>query len=120
MTNVEFADALDAVNTANNVVQGNESLFRNISQTVIAAVVVGIWGFAIVAMVFWTLNSGEGSGSFVCNTPPVSGTELGTDCTNAWVATRDQLKDVFTFGVLPFLTLVVGFFFGQKSSVPAA
>ena len=55
----------------------------------------------------------------MCNTPPMQGATIGTDCTNGWIATRDQLKDVFTFGVLPFLTLVIGFYFGQKSSAPA-
>ena len=101
------------------VVNNNDTLFHNISQTVIAAVVLLVWGVTIIAILAWTIARGKGSGDFLCNTPPMQGATIGTDCTNGWIATRDQLKDVFTFGVLPFLTLVIGFYFGQKSSAPA-
>lgn len=120
MTDTQLATTLDAITDASATIDANDSLFHRISQTVIAAVVVIVWGVVIATIIAWTLKSSKGSTEFICNTPPSGGGELGTDCTNGWVATRDQLKDVFTFGVLPFLTLVIGFYFGQKSSTPAA
>ncbi len=115
---LELVETLKAVNKADIVVSNNDILLRNISQTVIAAIVLLVWAGTIIAILAWTIAKGKGSGEFVCNTPPVKDATVGTDCTNGWIATRDQLKDVFTTGILPFLTLVMGFYFGQKSSAP--
>jgi len=120
MTDIQLAETIDAISEADNVVASHDSLFRSIPQALIALVVVIVWGLTIFLIFSWTLGTGKGTDSFICNTPPAPGSSLGTDCTNGWIATRDQLKDVFTFGVLPFLTLVIGFYFGQKSSTAEA
>lgn len=114
----DVAAALSAVSDAQATVTANDSLLQRISQTVIAAIVVVVWGVSVILLFAWTLTSGESSGDFICNTPPAEGATIGTDCTNGWNATKDQLKDIFTFAVLPFVTLVIGFYFGQKSSEP--
>lgn len=119
-TDTQLAATLDAITDASATIDANDSLFHRISQTVIAAVVVVVWGVVILTIIGWTLINSKGGTEFICNTPPTGGTGLGTDCTNGWVATKDQLKDVFTFGILPFLSLVIGFYFGQKSSTLAA
>lgn len=117
MTDTQFAETLQAITDATATVADNDSLFRQIPQVVIAAIVVVVWGLTIAAIVVWTIWNGLGSSQFICNTPPASGSGPGTDCINGWTATKDQLKDVFTFGVLPFVTLVLGFYFGQQSTV---
>jgi hypothetical protein len=110
------ADTLQSITEATRVVESNNSLFRNVSQAAITAIVMGIWGAVVMTIFVWSLWNAAGATEFVCNTPPAQGAAVGTDCTNGWVATAEQLKDVFTFGLLPFVTLVIGFYFGQQAT----
>jgi hypothetical protein len=111
----DVTQALWDITEANQTIESNESLFDRIPQAVIAVVVVGVWAAAVILMFSVILNAGLGNDQYVCNTPPAGTATIGSDCTNGAVFTREQLKDVFTFAVLPLVTLVFGFYFGQKS-----
>ena len=83
------------------------------SQQVLSKLVFGVWGFAVIAMILWALTSRIGV-TFICDKPTTPG--VTASCTNAWISGRDDLKDIFLFAVLPFITALMGFYFGASSA----
>jgi hypothetical protein len=113
MSDAHVGAALAAISSAESTIADNDSTIKARSQRIIAILVLVVWGIAVIALFGWSIAAGLGRNEFVCDGP--ANPKLTVKCTNGWTETKDQLKDVFTYAVVPFVTLILGFYFGQSS-----
>lgn len=117
MSDAQLGAALAAISSAEATIADNDSTIRARSQRVIAILVIVVWGVAVGALFYWSMfMGGMGKDEFVCSAPANS--KITVQCTNGWTSTKDQLKDVFAYAVVPFVTLVLGWYAGQSSKAP--
>lgn len=113
MSDAQLGAALAAISSASSTIADNDSTIKARSQRVIAIIVVVVWGVVVLSLFAWSILGGLGKDEFVCSGPASAKTAI--QCTNGWTETKDQLKDVFAYAVVPFVTLILGFYFGQST-----
>lgn len=115
MTDSQIEATLTALAEAREEIDQNDSALRTRAQVIITSVVMAIWALAAIATLGWIIWSAVSGPEFICDTPASNGSTTGSDCTNRWNYATGQFKEVYAYAILPFVTLVIGFFFGQKS-----
>ena len=63
-----------------------------------------IYAVAVVGIGAWAVF---GTPEFICET------KVDTSCLSGWSETKTVLEDTFTTGVLPLVTLAIGYYFGK-------
>lgn len=122
MTTIEALDAetAEAIADANRIVEDAErdantsSFVDQASWTLIGIVTIVVWAGAVAVTGYFILFQ---SPDFVCTGPDSTPTSSYTSaCENGWTVASEQMFDLLATFVLPVVTLVLGYYFGQLAA----
>jgi hypothetical protein len=88
--------------------------FESVSRLGIGLVVIVIWAVVVLSIAIWTIADSD---DYVCSRPgDAAAADYQGECVNGFSATKDSLQNLLTVGVLPLVTLVLGFYFGKQTA----
>jgi hypothetical protein len=93
------------------------SRFESVSRLGIGIAVIIVWAAVVLSIAIWTIADSD---EFVCSRPgDAASADYQGECESGFDATKDSLQNLLTVGVLPLVTLVLGFYFGKQSAEQA-